>query len=81
MSKYYRRTEPGPGENLRAGLIAGGVAAAVAAVSFYFVRMFLAREPLEPLETLENSDTDNLLKDSEGPPQRESYPSSGETEA
>ena len=49
MSRYYRRTKPGLGENLRAGLVAGGVAATVAAVSFYVVRLFLAREPLDPL--------------------------------
>ena len=55
MSRYYRRTEPGPGENLRAGLIAGGMAAAVAAVSFYFVRIFLTREPLEALPREEPS--------------------------
>lgn len=51
MSRYYRRTKPGPGENLRAGLVAAGVAATVAAVSFYLVRLFLAREPLEPLRS------------------------------
>ena len=49
MSRYFRRKEPGSGENLRAGLVAGGLAAAVAAVSFYFVRIFLSREPLESL--------------------------------
>ena len=51
MSPYYRRTEPGRGENLRAGLVAGGVAAAVAAVSFYFVRLFISREPMEALKS------------------------------
>jgi hypothetical protein len=49
MSRFYKRTRPGLGENLRAGLAAGGLAATVAAVSFYLVRLFLAREPLEPL--------------------------------
>ena len=49
MSRFYRRTKPGPGENLRAGLVAGGLAATVAAVSFYLVRLFLAREPLDSL--------------------------------
>lgn len=49
MTRYYRRTDPGKAENLKAGLVAGGLAAAVAAVSFYFVRVFLAREPLESL--------------------------------
>ncbi len=49
MTEYYRRKEPGRGENLRAGLVAGGLAATVAAVTFYFVRLFLSREPLETL--------------------------------
>jgi hypothetical protein len=48
MTRYYRRKEPGAGENFRAGLVAGALATAVAAVSFYFVRLFLSREPLEP---------------------------------
>jgi hypothetical protein len=49
MSRYYRRTTPGLRENLGAGLVAIGMAAGVAAASFYLVRLFLAREPLEPL--------------------------------
>jgi len=49
MSRFYRRTKPGLGENLRAKLVAGGLAATVAAVSFYLVRLFLAREPLDSL--------------------------------
>ena len=49
MSRFYRRTKPGPQENLRAGLVAGGLAATAAAVSFYLVRLFLAREPLDSL--------------------------------
>jgi len=81
MSRYYRRTEPGPGENLRAGLIAGGMAAAVAAVSFYFVRMFLAREPLEPLEALGSSDSDTSLASPERPSKVDLPPASSETEA
>ena len=50
MSRFYRRIKPGPEENLRAGLVAGGLAATVAAVSFYLVRLFLAREPLDSLD-------------------------------
>lgn len=50
MTRYIRRKDPGPGENLRAGLVAGVLAAATAAVSFYLVRLFLSREWLEPLE-------------------------------
>ena len=49
MSRYYRRTTPGLRENLTAGLVAAGLTAGVAAVSFYLVRLFLAREPLDPL--------------------------------
>jgi hypothetical protein len=48
MTRYYRRKEPGAAENLRAGLVAGALATTVAAVSFYFVRLFLSKEPLEP---------------------------------
>ena len=47
MSRFYRRTKPGARENLGAGLMAVGLAAGVASVSFYLVRLFLAREPLE----------------------------------
>ena len=50
MTRYFRRTEPGVGENIRAGLVAGAVAGSVAVVSFYLVRLFLAREPLESLD-------------------------------
>lgn len=46
MSIYYRRTSPGPRENLGAGLAAVGAAAGVAAVTFYLVRLILTREPL-----------------------------------
>jgi hypothetical protein len=42
--------KPGPAENLRAGLVAGGVAAAVAAISFYLTRVLMSREALEPLD-------------------------------
>ncbi len=57
MSRYYRMKEPGRRENLRAGLVAGGVAAAVAAVSFYLTRLFVSREPLEPLDSSGSEDT------------------------
>jgi hypothetical protein len=50
VTRYIRRKDPGPGENLRAGLVAGALAVATAAVSFYLVRLVLSREPLEPLE-------------------------------
>ena len=47
MSVYYRRVKPGFRENLGAGLAALGAAAGVAAGTFYLVRLFLAREPIE----------------------------------
>ena len=50
MTRYFRRTDPGPGENLRAGLVAGALAATVAAASFYLFRIILSREPLEPIK-------------------------------
>lgn len=48
MSPFYRRTTPGVRENLGAALVAAGTALGVAAVSFYLVRTFLAREAIEP---------------------------------
>ena len=48
MTRYYRRIQTGRGENLRAGLVAGGLAATVGALSFYLVRLILSRETLEP---------------------------------
>ena len=51
MSPYYVRRTPGLRENLEAGLVAAGVALGVGAVSFYLLRLLLAREPLEPLPT------------------------------
>ncbi|MFC1661489.1 hypothetical protein ACFL3S_08580 [Gemmatimonadota bacterium] len=53
MTRYFRRTEPGARETLGAGLVAAGLAATVAAVSFYMVRLFLTREPMEAPEALE----------------------------
>jgi hypothetical protein len=50
LTRFYRRKKPGPREDLGAGLVAFGLAAGVAAVSFYLVRLFLAREPMEELE-------------------------------
>jgi DNA-binding transcriptional LysR family regulator len=49
MSPFYRRTTPGFRENLGAAAVAAGLALGVASVSFYLVRTFLAREPMEPL--------------------------------
>lgn len=44
MTVYYRRTRPGPRENLGASLAALGLGAGVAAATFYLVRLFLSRE-------------------------------------
>jgi hypothetical protein len=49
MNRYYRRTTPGRQENLEAGVVAAGLAVGVGALTFYLVRLFLAREPLDPL--------------------------------
>lgn len=57
MSRYYRRTSPGARETLTAALVSTGVAVGVASVTFYLVRIFLAREPLEPLPK-ENQDAE-----------------------
>jgi len=64
MSRYFRRTEPRAGENIRAGLVAGAVAGSVAVVSFYLVRLFLAREPLEPLDP--PTPADGVLTEQDG---------------
>jgi hypothetical protein len=56
MTRYFRRVEPGRREKLQAGLVAGALAAAVGAVSFYFVRILLSREALEPLAPSEELD-------------------------
>jgi hypothetical protein len=46
MSLYYRRKKPGSRENAGAALAALGVAAGVAGVTFYLVRLMLSRETL-----------------------------------
>ncbi len=51
MSRFFLRRTPGVEENLAAGIVAAGLAAGVAALSFYLVRLYLAREPMEPLPT------------------------------
>lgn len=48
MSPYYRRKKPGSRENAGAALAALGVAAGVAGVTFYLVRLMLSREALVP---------------------------------
>lgn len=51
MSRYYRRVEKGSRTSVQAGLVAGGVATLAGALSYYLVRLFLSREPLDPLTT------------------------------
>ena len=69
MSRFYRRTDPGTRENVGAGLAAFGVAAGAAAVTFYLVRIFLAREPLGPFDPPRISSSRGLLlKEGDSPP-------------
>jgi hypothetical protein len=51
LTRYYSRTSPGVRENAGAGAVAFGLAAGVAAVTFYLVRLMLARVPLEDPDT------------------------------
>ncbi|MGW8266122.1 MAG: hypothetical protein ACWGSQ_07120 [Longimicrobiales bacterium] len=69
MSRYYRRTTPGVRENWGAGLVAAGLALGVASLSFYLVRAFLAREPLEPVPRgpAGRGDRDEKLPSTAGP--------------
>jgi hypothetical protein len=46
VSPYFRRKKPGARENAGAALAALGLAAGVAAVTFYLVRLTLSRETL-----------------------------------
>ena len=48
MTRYYARKTPGWSDNLAAGLAAGVLSAVVGAVTFYLVRLTLARKPVEP---------------------------------
>jgi hypothetical protein len=66
MSRYYRRIEGGRKTSIQAGLVAGGIAAAVGAVSYYMVRLILSREPLGPVpETFPPRDAANRESDGE----------------
>jgi len=69
MSPFYQRTAPGPRENWSAALVAAGLALGVASVSFYLVRTFLAREPLEPLPRAQGGrrDGEEKLPSATGP--------------
>ena len=49
MSRRWIRNEPGKEENTRALAIALGAAAAVALVTFYFARILVSRDEIEPL--------------------------------
>jgi len=65
MNRYFRRREAGMEEKLRAGLVAGSMAVLVGATSYYFLRLFLAREPLEPLEGASEADRQMIVEGSE----------------
>jgi len=66
MTRYFRRIELGRREKARAGLISGALAAAVGVVSFYFVRILLSKEALEPLEpTTDQAERDGTSQDLE----------------
>ena len=66
MTRYYRRKEAGRRENLGAGLVAAGLATTVAAVSFYLVKIFLSREPLDPVGEGDSRGEKALQDTSEG---------------
>ncbi len=46
MRVRWARVPARPGDNLKAGAVAAGVAAAVGLATFYLTRLLLAREPL-----------------------------------
>ena len=48
MRRRYIRVPAEPKDNARALVVSGALAACVGVVTFYFTRMFLAREALEP---------------------------------
>ena len=50
MRRRYIRVPAERKDNARALIVSGSLAACVGAVTFYFTRMFLAREALEPEE-------------------------------
>ena len=50
MSRHYRRVPPERKDTVAALLASGAVAACVGLVTFYFARLFIAREPLAPEE-------------------------------
>lgn len=71
MTVYYRRTTPGPRENLGAGLAALGLGAGVAAVTFYLARLFLARESFPSGPHAGKGEGRDLRPPGEGPSARE----------
>jgi hypothetical protein len=60
MSPYFRRRKPGLKENLEAGVMAAGLAAGVAAVTFYLGRLLLSRDPLWPLDSESSGKSERL---------------------
>ena len=57
MRRRWIRNEPSRRDNALAALAAAGVAAGVAAVTFYLARVFLSREEIEPLEVARRGET------------------------
>jgi hypothetical protein len=47
MRRRYIRNEPDRRDDVAAAVVAGTLAAGIAAVAFYLVRLLLAREPVE----------------------------------
>jgi len=47
MRRRWMQLRPGPRENVVSAVSAGLLGAGVSLAAFYFVRLFLAREPLE----------------------------------
>lgn len=56
MTRFYRRRRGDRKDSLKAAAVALGVGTGVAAVTFYFTRLFLVRELLAPPERDERTD-------------------------
>lgn len=56
MTPRYVRNEPDKRESAAAAVVSGAVAIGVGVVTFYFARLFLAREPLPTAEDVARED-------------------------
>lgn len=65
MSARWIPVRPGPGDSLRAALVAGAVAIGVGATAFYVTRRLLAREPLAGPDHPARRDDPKALEDGE----------------